>query len=293
MPRPIVLTEEIKQKAIEDFSTILDGTKMSDGKLSYNKSFSYETGNAIVWLTQEAYRKIVALVTGFSDEVAWHGAVSRVGDAGAAGSNEFIIEDILVYPQEVTGSTVNTDQAAYTEWLYGLDDDTFNKIRMQGHSHCNMGVSPSGVDDNHRQKLLDQLEPDMFYIFMIWNRSLSVHTLIYDMAQNILYEDKDVNVKLIGDDDMDEFLVDAKKKVQKPGCKTNQPRKTRPGSKKQKAAQLGLLGAEVDLDDIEDLRLIGLNTDPEELRQLGLDIDWEEFNYYSPYDPYGLGWRRL
>ena len=35
-------------------------------------------------------------------------------------------------PQEVTVSTVNTDQAAYTEWLYGLDDDTFNKIRMQG-----------------------------------------------------------------------------------------------------------------------------------------------------------------
>ena len=209
MPRPIVLTEDIKQKALADFSSILDGVKMSEGTFSYNKSFSYESGNAIVWLTQKAYRKTIALVTGFSDEVGWHGTVSRVGN------NEFIIEDIYVYPQEVTNSTVNTDQLAYTDWLYELDDTTFNKIRMHGHSHCNMGVSPSGVDDKHRQQILDQLEKDMFYIFMIWNKSLFVHTLIYDMAQNILYEDKDVVVKLIDDEDLSEFMKDAKDKVQK------------------------------------------------------------------------------
>ena len=163
MPKPIVLTEEIKQKAREEFNSLLDGVKMSDGKINYNRSFKYENSGAIVWLTQEAYRKIVALVMEFPDEIGWHGTVSRSGD------NEFIITDIFVYPQEVTGSTVNTDQQAYTEWLYELDDETFGKIRMQGHSHVNMGVSPSGVDDKHRQKILDQLEKNMFYIFMVWN----------------------------------------------------------------------------------------------------------------------------
>ena len=182
---------------------------MSDGKLSYNKTFNYEDCKATVWLTQEAYKKTLALVTEFNDEVGWHGAVSRINDS------EFLIEDIFVYPQEVTGSTVNTDQELYTEWLYGLDDLVFPKIRMQGHSHVNMGVSPSGVDNQHRRQILEQLEPDMFYIFMIWNKSLSVHTLIYDMARNILYEDKDVEVKLMGGEDMDEFLADAKEKVQK------------------------------------------------------------------------------
>jgi len=223
MPRPIVLTEEIKKKALDDFSTMLDNVKMSDGKLRYSQSWEYKDRSAVVWLTQEAYRKIVALVMNFASEVAWHGTVTRLGD------NEFIIEDILIYPQEVTGSTVNTDQAAYTKWLYELDDDTFNQIRMQGHSHVNMGVSPSGVDDKHRQQILDQLEPGMFYVFMIWNKSLKVHTLIYDMAHNILYEDTDVSVKLIDDGDMDAFLADANKKVQKP---TN--KKSQPGSKKQK-----------------------------------------------------------
>jgi len=171
--------------------------------------FEHEHSRAAVLLTPEAYRKTVALVSEFADEVAWHGRVTRSSE------NEFTIEDIFVYPQEVTGATVTTDQSAYTEWLYSLDDDTFSAIRMQGHSHVNMNVSPSGVDEQHRKKILEQLEGDMFYIFMIWNKSLAVHTLIYDMAHNILYENKDIDVKLLIEDGMDEFLTDAREKVQK------------------------------------------------------------------------------
>ena len=253
MPRPIVLTEEIKQKAVNDFSAMLDTVKMSDGKLRYSQSWEYKDRSAVVWLTQEAYRKIVALVMNFASEVAWHGTVTRLGN------NEFVIEDIFVYPQEVTGSTVNTDQKAYTEWLYGLDDDIFNQIRMQGHSHVNMGVSPSGVDDKHRQQILDQLEPDMFYIFMIWNKSLTVHTLIYDMARNILYEDNDVSVKLIDDEGMDEFLADANKKVQKPTARaTPTNKKNKGGSKKVKKDHLMQLGIDDSFEEHEDCSLCGM-----------------------------------
>ena len=233
MPRPITMTEEMKQDAIADFAATLAGTKMSDGKFSYNKSFNYKDGNATVLLSMTAYQKIVTLVTEFSDEVGWHGTVERISD------NEFIIQDIFVYPQEVTASTVNTDQAAYTKWLYELDDITFNNIRMQGHSHCNMGVLPSNVDETHRQQILNQLEPDMYYLFMIWNKSLFVHTLIYDMARNILYEDKDVEVKVHSSEDMDEFLVDAKANVQKVNNK-----KGKRGSKDRKATDFEYEGLE-------------------------------------------------
>ncbi|MCL2637904.1 MAG: hypothetical protein FWD48_05975 [Oscillospiraceae bacterium] len=200
----------------------MKNVKMSDGKLSYSKTFNYSNASATVWLTPEAYKKTLALVTSFSDEVAWHGTVVRDGDS------DFIIEDIFVYPQEVTGSTVNTDQEAYTEWLYAFDNETFDKIKMQGHSHVNMSVNPSGVDEGHRAQILEQLEPDMFYIFMVWNKSLSVHTLIYDMQRNILYEDKDVEVRIMGEEGMDIFLADAKEKVQKRGNKklVQKPRKT-------------------------------------------------------------------
>ena len=126
MPRPITMTKQMKQQAIKDFTAALDGVKMSDGKFNYSKNFNYKDGDATVWLTMEAYHKIVTLVTEFANEVGWHGTVQRVSD------NEFIIQDIFVYPQEVTASTVNTDQEAYTQWLYELGDDVFNNIRMQG-----------------------------------------------------------------------------------------------------------------------------------------------------------------
>jgi hypothetical protein len=203
------MTEKMKRQARKDFSAMLDGIKMSDGKLTYSKNYRYEDVKATVWLTPEAYGKILALVTEFADEVGWHGIVSR------SGSNEFIIEDILVYPQEVTGSTVATDQQAYTNWLYGLDDEVFGKIRMQAHSHVNMGVSPSGTDDKHRMQILKQLEDTMFYIFMVWNKSLSVHTLVYDMSRNILYENGDVEIKLLNNEAIDGFLADAAEKVQR------------------------------------------------------------------------------
>ena len=247
MPRPIVLTDKMKQKAKDDFAKMLDNTKMSDGKLNYSVNYKYENSGVIVWIAPEAYKKILALVMEFSDEVGWHGTVSR------SDANEFVIEDVFVYPQEVTGSTVNTDQAEYSKWLYELNDDVFNKLRMQGHSHVNMGVCPSGVDDKHRQQILEQLDPDMFYVFMIWNKSLSVHTLVYDMARNVLYEDDDVDVMLLGDDDTEEFLADAKEKVQKSGHK-----KTK--NKEKNEEQISLYG------------------------------DYEDFDYppYGKYNPYGL-----
>ncbi|MCL2036302.1 MAG: hypothetical protein FWG83_02805 [Oscillospiraceae bacterium] len=221
MPRPIVMTDEMKSQARSEFDSMLDGLKMSDGELRYNCTFNYDKHKAAVLLTLEAYRKIVALVTEFGDEVAWHGAVVRNSDT------EFIIEDIFVYPQEVTGSTVNTDQEEYTKWLYEQTDEVFDKIRMQGHSHVNMGVSPSNVDENHRKQILEQLEPEMFYIFQIWNKSLSVHTLIYDMKNNILYENNDIEVKLLLEDGMDEFLDDAKSKVLKRSHEAASKRKSK------------------------------------------------------------------
>ena len=225
MSTPIRITDEIKEKAQAEFAELLGNLKMSDGEIRYSKAFKYKDAAAILWLTPVAYSKTVALINAFSDEVAWHGMAVRKAE------NEFIIENIFVYPQEVTGATVNTDQERYTKWLYDFDDDSFHKIRMQGHSHVNMGVSPSGVDSGHREKILDQLDDDMFYIFMVWNKALKTHTLIYDMENNILYDDKDVTVRIIGADSLEDFLADAEKKVQKkkPAACRVKPKKEKEG----------------------------------------------------------------
>ena len=95
-----------------------------------------------------------------------------------------------------------------------LDDDFFNAMRMQGHSHVSMPTSPSSVDTNHQQQILAQLKGDDYYVFMIYNKRLDHTIKIYDYANNVMYEDKDVVVS-IADDDFDSasFIAESDAKV--------------------------------------------------------------------------------
>lgn len=155
-----------------------------------------------------AWEKMQLLVKEFDKEVAWHGIAERCEE-----KDTYLISDILVYPQEVTGSTVTTDQSKYENWLMSHDDEVFNNIRMQGHSHVNMAVSPSSVDLSLYERILDQLSSDMFYIFMIWNKRGEKTVKIYDLRENILFETADVTVTIKGMEDMTEFLEEAKELV--------------------------------------------------------------------------------
>ena len=86
---------------------------------------------------------------------------------------------------------------------------------MQGHSHVNMAPSPSSVDLNHQEEILEMMGEQDFYIFMIWNKSFASNIKVYDMAVNTLYESGDVTVKLLDEDDsLDEFLKGAKSMVE-------------------------------------------------------------------------------
>lgn len=211
MSKVIKLTEEQLEECRRDFDIALNTTKLCDGKVSFSKTISCPKAEATLYFDPLAWRKMQKLIKEFNKEIAWHGVAYR-GDNGD--NHEYYISDILVYPQKVTGATVNTDQEKYQDWLYSHDDEVFNNIRMQGHSHVNMGVTPSSVDETHQAKILDQLEDDMFYIFLIWNKSNSKFIKIYDLAKNILFETNDVTVKILDDGSgIDEFLENAKEMV--------------------------------------------------------------------------------
>lgn len=215
MSKPIRMTDEHRRQILQEFATSLQGAKLADGKISFIKTFTLEKQKATVYFTASAWTKMVMLIKEFDKEVAWHGVAYRSEDES---KNEYYITDILVYPQEVTGATVNTDQERYQTWLYQHDDEVFNNIRMQGHSHVNMGVSPSGVDTTHQEQILEQLEDDMFYIFMIWNKSFNHYFKVYDMKKNILFESGDVDVKIAdGGIGLDEFIKSAKDMVKNKG----------------------------------------------------------------------------
>jgi len=211
MPRPIKPTEETINKMVEEFKSMLTNAKMQDGELKYEATWDYTNCKDKVEIAFEptAFLKMYMLIQDFDSEIAWHGVVERDGD------KKFIVKDIIVYPQEVTGVTVVTDQKEYTDWLYALDDDTFSKVRFQGHSHVNMAVSPSSTDETGQQGILKQLRDDDYYIFMIWNKKLSRYARVYDLKNNTLYMSEDVIVTLTDGTDLSKFLKSSKSAVKK------------------------------------------------------------------------------
>jgi proteasome lid subunit RPN8/RPN11 len=130
-----------------------------------------------------------------STEIAWHGTVKRNKE-----ENWYLIKDVFLYPQTLTATTVNTDQEKYQEWLQNIeDDDVFNNIRFQGHSHVNMGTSPSGTDINMYNSFLQVLPKNDYYIFAIMNKTGSFTCFIYDLEKNLIYETQDINIKIVAD----------------------------------------------------------------------------------------------
>lgn len=212
MSKPIKMTSENLLEIRKEFEEALKGLKLSDGKISFSKTFGNTQRKAKLYFTEMAWLKMLTLVREFDKEVAWHGIAKR-GDNPAEDS--YVISDILVYPQEVTGATVNTDQEKYQLWLMNHEDEVFNNIRMQGHSHVNMGTTPSSVDTSLYDRILEQLDDDMFYIFLIWNKRNEKTIKIYDLAKNVLFETADVTVQVLDDGTgIESFMKSAKEMVQ-------------------------------------------------------------------------------
>ena len=171
---------------------------------------------ATITLSAQAYMKIFALVHTYSTEVEWHGVVERTA------ADAFHIKDVLIFPHKVTSATVISDQTEYEKWLDTLDDNTFNALRFHGHSHVNMGVTPSGVDMTYRYNILNNFgtpseTSDLFYIFLIFNKRGDISGEIYDLQNNALYSKSTTSdeIKIVIEDCdwLTDFLDEAKKVV--------------------------------------------------------------------------------
>jgi len=211
MAKHIKITQDNLEDVRLAFFKALASFKSSDGKFSFSHQIGTVSRRATVYFTELAWLKMTSLVRECDKEVGWHGVATRGEDES---KDEYLIHDILVYPQEVTGSTVTPNQQEYQTWLFSHDDDVFHNIRMQGHSHVYMGVTPSMTDTEFYEGILSQLNDTMFYIFMIWNKRGEKTIKIYDLKKNILFETADCDVKVLpGVLGLEQFLSDAKKMV--------------------------------------------------------------------------------
>ncbi len=211
MAKVIKITPQYIAGIREDFEKALINVKLSDGKFNFQKSFGDVGRKATLYFTECAWIKMNMLIEKFDKEVGWHGLAYR-GDNPE--KDEYTIKDILVYPQDISDVTVTTDQKEYQSWLMEQDDEVFNNIRMQGHSHVNMSTFPSGVDTTLYERILEQLEDGMFYIFLIFNKRGEKYIKIYDMLKNVMFETVDITVVILdGENGFNKFISDAKEKV--------------------------------------------------------------------------------
>ena len=218
MAKQIYMTNDDVESIVEKVSTELrnnfSGLKCY-GSIDIKRSFTFKSDDriAMLYFTPNAWIKMTALVSRFETEVQWHGLVHRISE------NEFEVTDIIVPPHEVSGATVTSEYKPYIEWMDGLDDDTFNALRFHGHSHVNMGVSPSAVDTKYRLDLVTQLpkptgDDDIFYIFLIINKKHEWSAEIYDLTNNALYGTDEIYMEChLDDGDIDSFIAEAKNVV--------------------------------------------------------------------------------
>lgn len=210
MAKPIYMTDTDIDSVMAELRSIV-GKKCYGGiDIQYKKNLARDNRSAAIYFTTSAWIKMTSLVARFKTEVQWHGLVKRVSEA------EFRVYDIIVPPHEVSGTTVTSDYAKYTEWINALDDDTFDDMHFHGHSHVNMGVIPSAVDNKYRTDVVTQLPKpmpggDVFYIFMIMNKDHAMSAEIYDLTYNALYETGDIIFDVDMDIDLDGFVNNAKK----------------------------------------------------------------------------------
>ena len=151
------------------------------------RKFGTDGVRAEINFLPEAFGKMAALIHSVDTEVAWHAVVTRIGYT-------FFVDDIIVYPQYVTGVTVDTDQERYTKWLMDLDDETGCNLLGQMHSHVNMSCSPSTTDKKYMTDISKTLPEDGFYLFMIWNKRFEHFATIYDRETGVIFENEDIDI---------------------------------------------------------------------------------------------------
>lgn len=194
--KPIMLTQEAKDNALEIFKKLLEtATDNADLKINITTETLLQAQGIekpIVYVLASAYIKMTTLINSSNDELAWYGVARRI-------NSNYFIEDILVYPQTVTASTVDADEEKCAKWFMELPDDVINNIKFQGHSHVGMTASPSGRDTNNWIQFANLLKPDEFMILCIGNKRDEFYWNIYDKAINVFFENKDITMCVVDD----------------------------------------------------------------------------------------------
>ena len=128
------------------------------------------------------------------EEIGWLGLVT-------VNATEYVITDVILFKQEVTAATTEIDENSLAEivneilvnnpGVAGLN--IVNSLRMWGHSHVYMGVTPSGQDD--AQMNVFNTNGVDYFIRAIGNKSGKLRFDIYYYEKGVAYMDVEWSVQ--------------------------------------------------------------------------------------------------
>lgn len=136
----------------------------------------------VVYYAPGVKEQIDYIIKKCADEVGWLGLVEKHPE-----KMEFTITEIFVPEQEVHGSETDISAETMGKLAHQLieQDKDVGQLYYWGHSHVNMGVSPSAQDE---QQVAEYLEHCRWFIRGIYNKAGLNKVDVYDAQRGIVFQ---------------------------------------------------------------------------------------------------------
>lgn len=138
-----------------------------------------------IYISLQAYNKMSEFIKQSDKEIGWLGKVTKSNKA-------YSIEDVYLFEQEVHATTTEITTEGLNNFAMELMStpdgmEVWNDIKLWGHSHVNMGTTPSGQDET-QMKLFEEGDND-FFIRLIANKKGELRIDLFSYEEGIVYEE--------------------------------------------------------------------------------------------------------
>jgi hypothetical protein len=136
-------------------------------------------------ISKKALIQMFIYVDKCSEEIGWMGTAYR-------DDKQITIDDVYLFDQEVHSTTTEITPEGLSDFATELLNqengmDIWNNLKMWGHSHVRMGVTPSAQDDKQMETFQDGGHD--WFIRLIANKNGELKIDLYDYVNGIIYND--------------------------------------------------------------------------------------------------------
>lgn len=148
-----------------------------------------------VFYTPDVWERMWFIIDHCEEEVGWLGLVDEVPGG-------YLITDIYVPEQTVTGAETDIGDEALTNLALELLEEGIDtsKLIYWGHSHVNMGISPSGQDETQIDEFLNACP---VFIRGIYNKRRESKVDVFDTEKGYVVQNVEhrLNTPMLSRDD--------------------------------------------------------------------------------------------